>query len=99
MAQDLEKVSPEAVSTTPSGLKAVDYKKMELGGPVRPMDSPSGGAIPDDVKIAGSAGEYMFPKDVASWYGEEKLGKMVEKSRMDRQAGSQQRQQGGALPV
>ncbi len=43
--------------------------------------SPSGGAQTDDVNAKLNAGEFVFPKEVASWFGEEKLQKMILKAR------------------
>ncbi len=96
MAQDVEKTNPEAIRTRNDGMKGIDYSALPAGqfnqGGVVPLDlSPSHGARRDDVKIGVGGGEYIFPDDVSRWYGEEKLGKMIEKARTDRQ----QRQQGG----
>ena len=96
MAQDVEKRHPEAVGTASSGMKGIDYSRLPAGqfneGGVVPLEmSPSHGARRDDVQIGVGGGEYIFPDDVSRWYGEEKLGKMIEKARTDRQ----QRQQGG----
>ncbi len=73
--------------------------------------SPSGGAQTDDVpatvdgssqpQAAINAGEFVFPKDVANWLGEEKLQKMIVKARQDKaNAGAQPEQKPtAALPV
>jgi hypothetical protein len=65
------------------------------GRTVPPQLSPSGGRSTDDVmatvggnpgaKAAINVGEFIFPRDVTDWYGEEKLQKMVAKARQDRQ--------------
>jgi hypothetical protein len=112
MAQDVEKKHPEAVHTAGNGMKGINYdqipaKGFAQGGTVPSQMSPSNGAIPDDVNINVSAGEFIFPEDVRNWYGEEKLGKMVEKARTDRAGGpgtqSQQPPQpqpmAGAIPT
>lgn len=98
MAQDVEKKHPEAVQTAGNGMKAVNYSKLPSGnfnegGLVDPQLSPSRGALPDDTTINVTANEYIFPDDVTRWYGEEKLGKMIEKARTDRAGGS------GAIPT
>jgi len=43
--------------------------------------SPSGGRAIDDVPARLTAGEFVVPKDVVSWYGEEKLQKMIAAAR------------------
>jgi hypothetical protein len=66
---------------------------LEDGGPMPepsqgavPVEaSPSGGAKTDDVNAKLNAGEFVFPKDVASWYGEEKLQKLIQKAREAKQ--------------
>lgn len=58
--------------------------KFAEGGAVPPVASPSRGAIPDDIPARVSAGEFIMPEDVVRWFGEEKLTKMIEKSRADR---------------
>jgi hypothetical protein len=47
--------------------------------------SPSGGSAVDDVPAALTAGEFVIPKDVAQWYGEQHLQKMILKARQDKQ--------------
>lgn len=53
----------------------------EDGGAVPIGSSPSAGRRPDDVNAALTAGEFVIPKDVASWYGEQHLQKLIEKAR------------------
>lgn len=69
-----------------AGMAAGGFLGREEGGPIPREASPSGGAIPDDVPTATTVGEYVLPEDVVRWVGEEKLGKMIEKSRKDRGA-------------
>lgn len=66
------------------------------GGRSIPEDaSPTNGAIPDDVpaQIAGgpparlNAGEFVVPKDVVAWMGEQGLQKMIMKARKDMAGG------------
>lgn len=51
------------------------------GGAVPIEASPSRGAETDDVNAKINAGEFVFPKDAASWWGEQKLQKMIEQAR------------------
>lgn len=116
IAQQVEQVHPEAVKTHSSGYKMVDYHAIptEGAGPARPhyagggaipdSMSPSGGQQTDDVKINANAGEFMLPKDYVSWVGEEKIQKMILKSREDRMGGKQvakpaMRPSGPAIPT
>jgi hypothetical protein len=54
---------------------------------VPPSASPSKGAITDDVPARLNAGEFVLPKDVVSWMGEEKLQKLIQSMRQKRQEG------------
>jgi hypothetical protein len=84
------------------------------GGAVPKHASPTGGSAIDDVPAQLTAGEFVVPKDVASWKGEEFFQKLIEQSRKAKQGAvakpevgvaPQQpptfvsRPQGGALPV
>lgn len=51
------------------------------GGNVPKTASPSRGAAIDDVDAKLTAGEFVVPKDVASWKGEEFFQNLIEKSR------------------
>jgi hypothetical protein len=58
-----------------------------VGNPGRyvpPGASPTNGAVPDDVGIAVTPGEFVIPKDVVSWEGEKNMQKMIQKSRDER---------------
>ena len=66
------------------------------GGDVTPPSNPnfvpssasgSRGAITDDVPARLNVGEFVLPKDVVSWLGEDKLQKLIEQTRMKRQQG------------
>jgi hypothetical protein len=72
------------------------------GGPIPVEASPSGGAIPDDIdgEIAASdggppmpaklnAGEFVFPKDVMAWNGEQWAQKEILKARKAMAGGEQ----------
>jgi len=54
---------------------------LEEGGAVPSMASPSGGKAIDDVPARLTAGEFVIPKDVMSWKGEEFFQKLIEGSR------------------
>ncbi|CAB4124639.1 hypothetical protein UFOVP55_16 [uncultured Caudovirales phage] len=55
------------------------------GGQVPAVASPSRGQAVDDVPARLNVGEFVMPKDAASWYGEKHLQGMIEKSRQDRE--------------
>jgi hypothetical protein len=67
------------------------YQKFALGGPsgysgaVPTGASPSGGQQTDDVPAALNAGEFVVPKDVARWKGEEFFQNMIAQSRKKQQ--------------
>jgi hypothetical protein len=65
---------------------------MQAGGPVPDTDATDGGYIPtgfspsngaqvDDVKANLNAGEFVIPKDVAAWKGQEFFYKLMEQAR------------------
>lgn len=60
----------------------------QTGGPIPYQASPSGGAIPDDVPVAATAGEYMIPRDVVMRKGTEFFENLIAKARRS-----------GAVPV
>jgi hypothetical protein len=51
------------------------------GGAIPVSASPSNGASTDDVPARLNAGEFVVPKDVVAWKGEEFLQKLIENSR------------------
>ena len=51
------------------------------GGDVDYADSPSHGAQTDDVKANLNAGEFVIPKDVAEWKGQEFFYKLMAQAR------------------
>ena len=51
------------------------------GGAIPGRMSPSGGRAPDDVPAMLTAGEFVVPKDVLSWKGEEFFQKTIENAR------------------
>ena len=69
---------------------AAAYKFLADGGPVEggpvPEDaSPTGGRAIDDVPARLTAGEFVIPKDVVSWKGEEFFHRLIAKTEGDRQ--------------
>lgn len=78
-------------STASSGdYSSGDYNMAyDAGGDVSPTTgggvsfgaSPSGGQQTDDVPARLNAGEFVVPRDVAAWKGEEFFHKLIEKSR------------------
>jgi hypothetical protein len=66
------------------------------GGAVPTGASPSGGKAIDDVNARLTSGEFVIPRDAVEWYGQEKMHKLIEKSRQDRQ---EMKQRTGAVPT
>lgn len=50
-------------------LSAIPWLRSE-GGPVRPEEGLTGGAIPDDAPSMLTAGEYVLDRDTVRWFGE-----------------------------
>lgn len=85
------------------------------GGAIPMGASPSAGKAVDDVPARLTAGEFVVPKDVAAWKGEEFFQKLIEQSRKAKQTAPakpetviaaaappavvSRPQQGGALPL
>lgn len=101
-----------ANADVPTGLIRTSFNAE--GGAIPDQASPTSGAAIDDVPARLTAGEFVVPKDVASWKGEEFFQKLIEQSRKAKQGAvakpevgvaPQQpptfvsRPQGGALPV
>ena len=96
LAQEVEKKHPDAVHEQ-DGVKMVDYDRAlpvgrsdkphyADGGAVPVEQSPSGGQAIDDVDAKLSAGEFVVPKDVVRWKGEEWLQKVIDSSRKAKEA-------------
>jgi hypothetical protein len=98
-----------ANASVPTGLV-----KHAEGGEVPDLASPTSGAAIDDVPARLTVGEFVVPKDVASWKGEEFFQKLIEQSRKAKQGAVAKpeigvapqepptfisRPQGGAIPV
>jgi len=62
------------------------------GGNVPLAASPSGGRAIDDVDARLTAGEFVMPKDVVTWKGEEFFQKLIEQSRKSKPAAPAQPQ-------
>ena len=58
------------------------------GGHVPAQASPTGGAAVDDVPARLNVGEFVFPKDVMQWKGEEWAQKEIQKARQAKQQGT-----------
>lgn len=101
-----------ANASVPTGLIRSSFNAE--GGAIPEHASPTGGSAIDDVPARLTAGEFVVPKDVATWKGEEFFQKLIEQSRKAKQGAvakpeigvaPQQpptfvsRPQGGALPV
>lgn len=75
----------------------------DIGGGAVPVEmSPSGGAQTDDVPAVApggparlNGGEFVLPKDVVSWMGEQQLQKLIEKARTQKSGATAKPQQGG----
>jgi hypothetical protein len=61
---------------------------MTTGGDVPDDASPTGGGAIDDVPARLTAGEFVVPKDVASWTGEEYFQKLIDQSRKAKEGAS-----------
>ena len=59
----------------------MDDEPQHSGVSVDPSLSPSGGRAIDDVPARLNAGEFIVPKDVVSWKGEEFLQRLIDSSR------------------
>lgn len=68
------------------------------GGAVPMQASPSAGREVDDVNAKLTAGEFVIPKDVTSWKGEEFFQKMIEQARKQKQGAGAKPQMGPMAP-
>lgn len=69
-----------------------------VGGAVPMEASPSAGKAVDDIPARLNAGEFVVPKDVASWKGEEFFQKLIEQSRKAKQTAPAKPEVMAALP-
>lgn len=68
------------------------------GGAIPDSASPSGGRQTDDVQARLNAGEFVIPRDVALWKGQEFFQNLIDKSRQMREGASAKPQVKPALP-
>lgn len=68
------------------------------GGAVPMEASPSAGKAVDDIPARLNAGEFVVPKDVASWKGEEFFQKLIEQSRKAKQVAPAKPETARAIP-
>jgi hypothetical protein len=68
------------------------------GGMVPQQASPSGGALQDDVPANLNEGEFVVPRDVAMWKGQEFFQKLIDQSRKARMGASAQGKPGPRQP-
>lgn len=54
------------------------------GGAIPTSASPTGGAAIDDVNAKLTPGEFIIPKDAASWVGEKTLQTLIQKARQEK---------------
>lgn len=71
---------------------------MTTGGGVPLNASPSGGKQTDDVNARLNAGEFVIPKDVATWRGHGSYQKDIDKARQEMQGGTAKPQMKQAIP-
>ena len=80
-------------SSPAAGLTASDYGAgaslkdaygFAEGGAIPMSASPSQGGQTDDVKAMLNAGEFIVPKDVASWYGEKFFQQLIAKAQNEK---------------
>ena len=65
------------------------------GGGVPVSASPTQGAIPDDVPAQLTAGEFVMPKDVVNWFGQQHFMTLIDKARKGQQQAAQRPDVGG----
>lgn len=68
------------------------------GGAIPMAASPTGGQAVDDVPARLTAGEFVVPKDVTAWKGEEFFQKLIDQSRKAKGDAPAKPQTGAALP-
>ena len=68
------------------------------GGAIPMAASPTGGQAVDDVPARLTAGEFVVPKDVTAWKGEEFFQKLIDQSRKAKGDAPAKPQAGAALP-
>lgn len=81
------------------GLAASFIPGLAEGGAVPASASPTRGKAVDDVPARLTPGEFVIPKDVVAWKGEEHFQKFIQKSREDRKANSPAQPKAMAVPA
>lgn len=66
-----------------AGIKGLTASAAE-GGAIPTLSSPSGGQRVDDVPAQLTAGEFVMPRDVTSWYGEKFLQQLILKAQTEK---------------
>jgi hypothetical protein len=94
-----------ALSFLAEGGAVDDIAAANGGGAVPVAASPSRGAVTDDIPAVApggparlNGGEFVLPKDVVSWKGEEFLQKLIQQARTQKQA-AVAKPQVGAVPA
>lgn len=82
-----------------TGLGFASMAGFSEGGAVPAELSPSQGRAVDDIHAALTPGEFVVPRDVVQWKGEEFFQKLATKSREDRKANSPARPQAVPAPT
>jgi hypothetical protein len=77
---DSSQIGSDVASDMSFGLAARGGSIDKVSNSVPPSASPSRGAKVDDVHALLNEGEFVVPKDVASWYGEKYLQGLIEKA-------------------
>ena len=93
--QSMNRAAQPTISGSPMAAKGgpIERPDATTGGFVSQDLSPSNGGQTDDVPAQLNAGEFVIPKDVAAWKGQEFFYKLMAGSRkMRAMAGSQQGQ-------
>lgn len=83
----------------PEGIPSGIPSEVTRGGNVPPQASPTGGAAIDDVDAKLTAGEFVVPKDVVSWKGEEFFQRLIDGSRKAKPQASAQPEYAIAPPA
>lgn len=90
--------SSSGIGSALGGIAGIAGMFLEDGGTVPDHASPTMGKAIDDVPARLTAGEFVIPKDVLSWKGEEFFQKLIEGSRKSK-PGAPAQPQRGAIPA
>lgn len=75
-----------------------EFRDVTPGGNVPASASPTGGAAIDDVPARLTPGEFVVPKDVVAWKGEEYFQKLIQGSRKAKDVAPAKPEIGRAIP-